>query len=146
MMTILRGVVISLLLCVPLAGIARAGDPSGIWLTEAGKARVRIVPCGGALCGSITWLKEPTDHAGKVKTDQLNTDTSKRNRPVVGVPIVLAMKPSGTPDKWAGQVYNIEDGKTYDGSLTLTGATTLKLEGCVLGGMVCRAQTWRRAD
>ena len=60
--------------------------------------------------------------------------------------IVLGMKPSGTPDKWAGQVYNAEDGKTYSGSLTLTGASTLKLEGCALGGLVCKAQTWTRVN
>jgi uncharacterized protein (DUF2147 family) len=146
MTAILRSVVASALLCMPFADLAGAGDPSGIWLTEGGKARVRIAACGGALCGTITWLKEPTDQAGKVKTDELNADASKRNRPVVGVPIVLGMKPSATPDKWAGQVYNVEDGKTYAGSLVLTGTTTLKLEGCALGGMVCRAQTWTRAN
>lgn len=134
------------LLCGPLADAALAGDPAGTWLTEGGKSRVRIGDCGGALCGTITWLKEPNDDAGKPKTDIRNADASKRSRPIIGVAIVLAMKPSGTPDKWAGQVYNAEDGKTYSGSLTLTGAATLKLEGCAMGGLVCKAQTWTRVN
>lgn len=133
------------LLCGPLAEAALAGDPMGTWLTEGGKSRVRITDCGGALCGNITWLKEPNDAAGKPHSDINNTDASKRTRPIIGVPIVLSMKPAGT-DKWSGQVYNAEDGKTYSGSITMAGASTLKLEGCALGGLVCKAQMWTRVN
>ena len=62
---------------------------------------------------------------------------------MIGVQIVLGMKPSG-PDKWSGEIYNAEDGKTYSGGLTLTSATSLKLEGCVLR-FLCKSQTWTRA-
>ncbi len=134
------------LLCLAVAQPAFAGDPTGTWLTEGGKARVRIASCGGGLCGTIAWLKEPNDEHGKPKTDQRNIDTSKRSRPIIGVPIVLGMKPSGTPDKWSGQVYNAEDGKTYSGNLMLTGAATLTLEGCVMGGLACKGQTWTRVN
>ena len=134
------------LLSMPLADLAFAGDPAGTWLTASGKSRVRIADCGGTLCGTIVWLKEPNDDAGKPKTDQHNADASKRSRPIIGVPIVLGMKPTGTPDKWAGQVYNAEDGKTYSGSLTLTGPSKLDLEGCALGGLVCKTQTWTRVN
>jgi uncharacterized protein (DUF2147 family) len=146
MMTMLpRAVIATVLLCLGLSVPASAGDPNGTWLTEGGKSRVRIAPCGGAICGSITWLREPNDETGKPKTDKNNADAAKRGRPLIGVPIVLSMKPSGT-DKWAGQVYNAEDGKTYSGSVTLTGATSLKLEGCVMGGMICKGQTWTRVN
>ena len=125
-----------------------AADPSGTWHTEGGKATVRIAGCSsGALCGTIVALKEPNDPAtGRPQTDKNNPDGSLRNRPMVGVQIVLGMKPSGTADKWTGQVYNAEDGKTYSGSLTLQNANTLKLEGCVLGGLICKAQTWTRSN
>ena len=143
----LRSVAITLaLLCAPLTQPAFAADPAGTWLTENGKARVRVADCGGVLCGTIAWLKEPNDAAAKPKTDVNNADASKRGRPLIGVATVIGMKPSGTPDKWTGQVYNAEDGKTYSGSLTLTGATTLKLEGCALGGLVCKSQTWTRVN
>jgi uncharacterized protein (DUF2147 family) len=124
---------------------AAAADPNGTWLTEGGKSRVRIAPCGDAICGHIVWLKEPNDDSGKPKTDKNNAEAGKRNRPVIGVPIVLNMKPAGA-DKWSGQVYNAEDGKTYSGSVTVQSASTLKLEGCALGGLVCKSQTWTRAN
>jgi uncharacterized protein (DUF2147 family) len=69
-----------------------------------------------------------------------------RSRPVIGVLIVLGMKPSGTANKWSGQVYNAEDGKTYSGSITLVDAKTLTLKGCALGGLICKNQTWTRSN
>ncbi len=126
---------------------ASAGDPRGNWLTESGRAKVAIVNCGGALCGNIVGLKEPNDPAtGKPKTDTNNADAAKRARPMVGVQIVIDMKPDTTADKWKGEVYNAEDGKTYSGSITLVNATTLNLQGCALGGLICKTQTWTRTN
>jgi uncharacterized protein (DUF2147 family) len=123
-----------------------AADPNGTWLTEGGAATVRLASCGAELCGTIIALKEPTDPAtGRPKTDKNNPDATKRARPVVGIQIVFGMKPNGA-DKWNGSVYNAEDGKTYSGSITMQGARTLKLEGCVLGGLICKSQTWTKSS
>ena len=123
-----------------------SADPIGTWLTENGRSRVRVADCGGALCGTIVWLKEPSDpETGRPKTDKNNADASKRGRPLIGVPIVISMKPNG-PNKWSGQVYNAEDGKTYSGNLTEHGPTSVRLEGCALGGLVCKGQNWTRVN
>ena len=107
---------------------------------------MRITNCGGALCGALVWLKEPNDPAtGRPKTDKNNADASKQNRPLLGVQIVLGMKPSGTPDQWSGNVYNAYDGKTYTGSFTMTGPNTAELKGCVMS-IICKSQTWTRAN
>lgn len=127
-------------------GSAQASDPLGTWLTQGGSSRIRIADCGGALCGTIVWLKEPNDAAtGKPKTDKNNSDASKRNRPLIGVQIVLGMKPASA-GKWSGQVYNAEDGKTYSGNLTMNGGNTLTLQGCALGGLVCKGQNWTKVN
>ena len=132
------------LLAFTCAEGALAADPAGTWLTQTGGSRIRVADCGGALCGTIVWLKEPNDpDTGKPKTDKNNSDASKRDRPLLGVQIVLGMKPDGA-DKWKGQVYNAEDGKTYSGNLTYSGGDTLQLQGCALGGLICKGQTWTR--
>jgi uncharacterized protein (DUF2147 family) len=132
------------LLSLAAGGPTGAADPVGNWLTEGGKSQVRIASCGAALCGTLVSLREPNDPAtGKPKLDRNNADSGKRTRPLIGVAIVLGMKPNGT-DKWAGQVYNAEDGKTYSGYITLTSANELKLQGCVAGGLICKSQTWTR--
>ena len=132
--------------CWPARESALAADPTGTWLTQTGTSRIRIADCGGALCGTIIWLKEPNDpDTGKPKTDKNNSDAAKRSRPLIGVQIVLGMKPAGA-DKWTGQVYNAEDGKTYSGNLTYSGGNSLQLQGCALGGLVCKGQTWTKVN
>jgi uncharacterized protein (DUF2147 family) len=129
-----------------LASASAQADPVGTWLTEGGRSRVRVADCGGALCGTVIWLKEPNDpETGKPKLDKKNADASLRSRPLIGVQILLGAKPNG--DKtWTGQVYNAEDGKTYSGTLTELGPNSLKLEGCALAGLICKAQTWTRVN
>ena len=120
-----------------------AADALGTWYTGDKESQVRIVNCGAALCGNLVWLKEPNDPAtGRPKTDKNNADHSKQGRPLLGVPIVLGMKPSGA-GQWSGEVYNASDGKTYSGSFTLTGPNSADLKGCVLS-ILCKSQTWTR--
>ena len=122
---------------------ALAADPTGVWLTQPGTSRIRVADCGGALCGTIIWLKEPNDpDTGKAKTDKHNSDAARRSRPLMGVQIMLGMKPAGD-GKWTGQVYNAEDGKTYGSDVTPSGASQLKVRGCVFKPF-CKTQTWTR--
>ena len=55
------------LLAMLLAGTvpARAAEPFGLWATEDGESKIKITPCGPKLCGTLAWLKEPNDAAGK---------------------------------------------------------------------------------
>ena len=140
------GVFSALALALILIAPAFAGDPFGTWLTGDKKGKVHIVNCGGALCGTLVWLQEPIDpDTNKPKTDKHNVDASKQGRPLLGVPIVLSMKPNGG-DQWQGQVYNAEDGNTYSGSFTLTGPNTADLKGCVMGGLICKTANWTRSN
>ena len=114
---------------VNLVRPALAADPLGNWYTADNDSQVRIINCGGALCGKLVWLKVPIDPAtGQPKLDKNNADASKQSRPLLGVPIVLGMKPSG-PDQWSGNVYNASDGKTYSGSFTMTGDNYRRSQG-----------------
>ncbi len=124
---------------------AQAADPLGTWLVGDKKGKIRIVNCGGALCGNLIWLAEPNDPAtNQPKLDDKNGDPNKRSRPLIGIPVVLSMKPSG-PDKWEGQVYNSRDGQTYSGSFTMTGANTAELKGCV-AVVRCKSEAWTRSN
>jgi uncharacterized protein (DUF2147 family) len=139
-------VVSTIALALILIAPARAADPLGTWLTGDKKGKVHIVNCGGAICGTLSWLAEPNDPDTKQpKTDKNNTDAGKKSRPLLGIPIVLNMKPAGG-EKWEGQVYNAEDGSTYSGSFTMTGANSAELKGCVMGGIICKGQTWTRSN
>jgi uncharacterized protein (DUF2147 family) len=122
-----------------------AGDPTGIWLTKDRGAKVRVADCGGALCGTIVWLQNAIDPStGEPVTDKDNPDPSKRGRPLLGVSVIVGMKPSGTPGRWTGHIYNADNGKTYRGSILLQDAARLKVEGCLL--VFCGSETWSRTE
>ena len=127
-----------------LSSAAFAADPQGIWLSGDGGTKVHISNCGGKLCGKVIWLKEPIDSkTGKPKTDALNPDPAKQSRPMIGLQVVQGLTPSGT-DRWSGQIYNADDGKTYAANMQMASDDTAKVEGCVLG-ILCKGQTWTRS-
>jgi uncharacterized protein (DUF2147 family) len=127
-----------------VATTAQTNGPTGVWLTQKGDAHVRVAPCGGALCGTVVWLKNPIDsETGRPLTDKHNPDPARRNSPMLGTQIMFGMRPSG-PDRWSGHFYNGEDGKTYEGNLVVLGPESLKVEGCLIG--ICMGETWRRVE
>ena len=132
------------LLGAPAAKAQAGGDPSGIWLTQAGDAKVRVTKCGGGICGVIVWLREPIDPAtGKPAVDDKNRNPSLATRPMIGLPLFSGMRPTGT-NKWSGQIYNADDGSTYASNISLAGPDTLKVEGCV--GALCGGESWTRSS
>ncbi len=125
------------------ASQARAGgEVSGIWLTQAGDARVRVSKCGGGICGVVVWLKEPIDPAtGKPQIDDKNPNPALARRPIIGLVLFSGMRPSG-PNKWSGQIYNADDGNSYASNISVLGPDSLRVEGCV--GPLCGGETWTR--
>ena len=102
--------VLAALLAAPSARAQTAGEPTGIWLTQAGDARVRVSKCGGGICGVIVWLKDPINAAtGKPQVDDKNPNPALARRPMIGLPLFSGMRPPG-PNKWSGQIYNADDG------------------------------------
>ncbi|MDO9060340.1 MAG: DUF2147 domain-containing protein, partial [Bradyrhizobium sp.] len=91
---------------LPGAPAAHASEATGVWLTQAGDARVRVSKCGGGLCGVIVGLRDPIDPAtGKPQVDDKNPNPTLRKRPMIGLPLFGGMQPSG-PNRWSGQIYN----------------------------------------
>ena len=47
----------AVLLAAPSALAQGAAEPTGIWMTQAGDARVKVSKCGGGICGVIVGLE-----------------------------------------------------------------------------------------
>ena len=83
------------LLAAPSARAQGTGEPTGVWLTQAGDARVKVSKCGGGLCGVIVGLKDPIDPAtGKPQVDDKNPNPALKKRPMIGLPLFSGMQPS----------------------------------------------------
>ncbi len=109
-----------------------------------GKVTVRVRDCGsGTLCGAIVGLKDPISKIdGKPKVDRENPKASLRKRPLIGLPVLIGMKPAGE-GRWQGAIYNPDDGNTYSASLELAGDNRMKVRGCV-AGILCKTNNFVR--
>lgn len=99
---------------------AHATSANGTWLRSNG-AHVLAFDCGGGLGLKVT------------KSPEANK---------VGKTIMCGAKPAG-PNKWKGTVLNLDDNQKYSGTVSLNGGS-LTLSGCVLGGIICKDDTWSR--
>ncbi|MGO9772603.1 MAG: DUF2147 domain-containing protein [Roseiarcus sp.] len=105
--------------------LALAADVVGEWMRDNGEAKVRFSPCGAAVCGRLSWLR---DSSGPAK---------------VGQQVFFDMKPSGD-NVWAGLAFNPDDGQNYTSKITLSNDTLLTA-GCVFGGWICKSVAWTRS-
>ena len=122
---------------------ALAGDVSdlvGTWRTVRHGAEIRISNCGdGTPCGHL--VSPDPEIAGGRTRDQTNRDTTLRDRPLDGLPILWGYS-SGSKGWRNGRLYNPETGQTFRSSLSLISENELEVRGCI--GPLCRSQTWTR--
>src|SRR3974390_3631122 len=122
------------------SAVSAAPSPAGEGMITKGEAIIRIVDCGGQYWGLVAWEQKP----GGV--DSKNPNSALRSRSILGMPILLGMSPrTGAQATWNGQIYNSENGRTYDGRISLIAPDNLRVEGCVLG-FLCGGEDWHRVS
>ncbi|MBV9077417.1 MAG: DUF2147 domain-containing protein [Methylobacteriaceae bacterium] len=119
-------------------GAAAAGPEHlvGTWMTESRDSKIRVAPCGRVYCATVVWAKTNS-------LDARNPDPGLRRRGTIGMQLTKDMRPAGD-GSLSGSIYNPEDGKTYSASMNLRGTNDLEVSGCVLGGLICGSETWKR--
>ena len=127
----MKKLVLGLILAI-FAGLpAFAADPViGMWKTEVDDgayAFVDIHMCGAKICGTIM--------------QTFNSDGEYQS-PNIGKDIIRGMV-AGSGGKYAGNVWRPSNDKIYVGKLVLNG-DSLKMKGCVAGGLICSSQNWTR--
>lgn len=132
-----------------LAGLstipADAADPTGTWLTEDRRARVRTERCGpgnASLCGYVVWGSKPLDDKGQPRVDRENPDPQKRTRLLLGHQMILGLRP-GEDGRFSGQIYNGDNGKSYAVTIWSEEPSNLSVKGCLLA-VLCQTQIWTR--
>ncbi len=131
-------------LCLlPADAMAAPGKQHGTWLTDQGKAKIKLWECGAdGLCSRIVWLKDPLDERGRPWRDQLNADPVLRRRQVVGIDVLKGTKKVGDRT-WQGQIYDPEKGKYfYLKHLVIGSNGIVEIRGCKLSGWPCRTKYW----
>lgn len=99
-----------------MAGSTFAAEPiEGTWKRDGGTI-VKFSKCGGSYCTAV----QNGEYKGKS----------------IG-------KMSGAGKSYKGSLTDLAANKTYKGKASISG-NTMKLSGCVLGGLICKGETWKR--
>lgn len=111
-----RKVSLAFAACIVMAGAAYADPIEGDWKTDKGST-AGISSCGGSFCIKLKSGEHSGKSIGKFKADGGGA--------------------------YSGNITDPANDKTYSGKATLAGSN-LKMKGCVLGGLICRTQNWKK--
>ena len=122
----MRKTIFATLALAAFAAPASAAEPYGVWRRPEDGTTFSFFRCGAGLCVKVKGVTDPAD------------------RKYIGAMVFSGASKTG-PNVWEGRVKNLEDGQTYMGKITLNSANSLTLDGCVLGGAICKGETRTRA-
>jgi len=98
-------------------------SPIGHWARGDGNARVRIEPCGDALCAINTWVR----------------DTSGGED--VGHRLLMRVRATGG-GKYSGTAFDPQRDRSYGFTMRVQG-NSMSTTGCVLA-VLCKSMDWRK--
>jgi uncharacterized protein (DUF2147 family) len=127
------GISLSPLLAWGSAAAAAPAGIEGLWMNPKGSVAVRTRPCGDKLCGFIVWVNAAAAADAK---------ESGVARPV-GTEVLRDYVPEAR-GSWRGTLYVPDMGRSFRGTLTALDPNDLRVTGCLIGGFICRSQTWHR--
>src|ERR1700755_2863177 len=106
-------------LAVTFSTASQAASIEGQWARGDGNAKVRIAPCGTAMCAVNTWIKPGT------------------TREKAGDKLVLTIKPDADGG-YSGNAFDPQRDLNYRITVTLNG-DHMTTRGCVVAGLICTA-------
>jgi uncharacterized protein (DUF2147 family) len=110
-----------------------APSVDGVWANPKGTVQVRTGSCGDKICGWIVWA-----------SPQAQADARKKGvNQLIGTALLRSYRATDR-GHWSGQVYVPDMQSTFYSTITMVDAQTLNIKGCILGGLLCKAQIWRR--
>jgi uncharacterized protein (DUF2147 family) len=110
----------------------------GEWMTPGERGRIKLAPCGEALCGTLIAVKP-----GNSSRDERNPNPALKNRDLIGVQLMTGLTRKGAG--WAGgRGYDPDRGMNFRAEITPQANGSLRVKGCV--GPICEVQVWTKAN
>jgi uncharacterized protein (DUF2147 family) len=111
-----------------IAALALAASPAlaadsvyGTWLRDNHQEKMLFFDCGGALCarGALP-MRDGSES-----------------------PMILRSAKKIGDNRWKGELFNPENGKTYNGEIKFEPPNHLTLTGCLIA-FLCQSETWTK--
>lgn len=112
----IRTLALALAATLSMSAAALAAEPiEGTWKRANGTV-IKFAACSSGYCGTVM--------TGKYKGQTIGTM-------------------SGAGASYKGKITVLDEGKTYNGKASVLG-DTMKMSGCVLGGIICKGEDLTR--
>lgn len=125
----------ALALSLALPATAQQSGHLGVWRNPKNTVHVDIRPCGYGICGVVIWASPEAIEAAR-KGGSVDLIGQQLFRDFV----------EEKPGVWRGKVFVPDKNRTFSGSATLTASGALQARGCIIAGVLCRSQLWKRVD
>ena len=125
-----------ILLAAATAAPARGADTDilGRWSNSNETVLVEVTKCGRGICGRVVRASAGAE-----------TDARKAGAPpMVGTQVLrdFEARRAGT---WSGRVFVPARNRTFRSTLTRIDGNRIRIDACILGGLICDGEVWRRA-
>jgi len=117
------------------AQYAREAKPMaiGVWINPRGTVKVETGDCAGNLCGWVVWA------APEAQADARDSGVAR----LIGTELLRDYHSVGA-GRYEGTVYVPDMGRSFFSRIRQQNADTLRISGCILDGLICKSQDWRR--
>ena len=114
----------------------------GVWYNTEKTAQIEIMENEDEMIGKLVWI-QLDEGDPETLTDLVNSDTSLRNRPLMGLTILKGLKYKN--GIWSeGEIYDPESGLSYTCEIQLKKKDLLEVKGFLGDSWVSRTVEWNR--
>jgi uncharacterized protein (DUF2147 family) len=107
----------------------------GLWINPTSSVAVRTGACNDHLCGWIVWADRGA--AADARSGGVAS--------LVGTELLVDYAARGD-GSWTGTVFVPDMGRRFSSTLVPLGRNAMRVKGCVVGGLLCKAQVWQRIE
>ncbi|WP_375397391.1 DUF2147 domain-containing protein [uncultured Sphingomonas sp.] len=125
---------------VPAADPATAPAPSapggwtGVWRNMKNTIHIRATRCGVGMCGVVIWA-----------SDKVKADVAASGRTMIGMELFRDFR-RADGSRWKGKVFVPDIGRTLSGTIEVTDPDSITASGCLILGLGCKTQHWKRVS
>ena len=120
------------LLSLPSTALAKA-PIEGRWVNPKGSVTVQVAPCGGAYCATVI------DASAKARATARKGGTPN----LVGTQVMSDFRARGD-GTYRGRAFDPKRNIRAPATIRMVGESTLVVKGCLLSGIICKEQRWKK--
>jgi uncharacterized protein (DUF2147 family) len=128
--------ILAILALLPAASEAATVPIEGRWQNPKDTVIIDVAPCGEAIwCGEVSWASP------EAAADARESGTAN----LVGARLLTGLRSDGKGG-YTGRVFLPERKMHATASVRTAGADAIIVRGCLIAGLLCKEQRWKRVS